>query len=196
MATLNRPILKQAWELCADDLERYPVWVCVHGRDEQEPWYDDTDEATFRPWQGELPVHPEGGSFLISAEFETRSGQRFPGTVRAVGVAWTPEARGHIGQLQPCLFAQGRRFSFWGGRVGIPEEEQKAFFEAMGQTAEQIFPLRCSALPGLVDGELTGTVGGFSKLKREAFWAGSRQQELLDGVEMLRAQIRKLETPD
>lgn len=44
------PLLKQDWEIRSSDLYEDPVWMCVHGHDENEQWYEDTDEATFRPW--------------------------------------------------------------------------------------------------------------------------------------------------
>ena len=40
----RKPILKQFGDLQASDFARQPVWVSVHTLDNEEPWYDDTDE--------------------------------------------------------------------------------------------------------------------------------------------------------
>jgi len=53
-----RTHLKQAGDLVAANFEAHPVWVSCHVVDYDEPWYDDTDEETFRPWLGALPLDP------------------------------------------------------------------------------------------------------------------------------------------
>src|SRR5260221_9118267 len=40
------PLLKQAYDLIPDDLAHHPVWVSCHVVDYDEPWYEETDEAT------------------------------------------------------------------------------------------------------------------------------------------------------
>ncbi len=58
-------LLKQIQNLRPDDFEEHPVWVLCHIIDYDEPWYDDTDEETFRPWDGPLPVNPSFATFLV-----------------------------------------------------------------------------------------------------------------------------------
>ena len=43
-----------------DDFATHPVWVSCHSVDYDEPWYDGTDEETFRPWLSEIPVADAG----------------------------------------------------------------------------------------------------------------------------------------
>jgi len=39
---MTRPaFLRQFGELTAEDFIQHPVWIAVHGVDDQEPWYDD-----------------------------------------------------------------------------------------------------------------------------------------------------------
>jgi hypothetical protein len=47
------PILKQFAALTIEDFAQCPVWIACHVADYDEPWYDDTDEETFRPYGGE-----------------------------------------------------------------------------------------------------------------------------------------------
>lgn len=47
---MSKPELKQIGALSLSDFLRHPVWVGVHTRDTDEPWYDETDEETYRPW--------------------------------------------------------------------------------------------------------------------------------------------------
>jgi hypothetical protein len=49
-----KPELRQFGSLTAEDFERIPVWLACHVADYDEPWYDETDEETFRPWSGDL----------------------------------------------------------------------------------------------------------------------------------------------
>jgi hypothetical protein len=44
----NRPNLKQFGQLVLDDFVTRPVWASCHSVDYDRPWYNDTDEETFR----------------------------------------------------------------------------------------------------------------------------------------------------
>ena len=50
----EKPELKSSGELSQVDFVRHPVWTNCHVADYDEPWYDDTDEETFRPFFGGL----------------------------------------------------------------------------------------------------------------------------------------------
>mgnify|MGYP001270247721 CR=1 FL=1 len=63
-----RPELVQFGALTGDHLARHPVWIGVHGVDGDEPWYDETDEETFRPYGSALPAEPGAGMLLVRAE--------------------------------------------------------------------------------------------------------------------------------
>jgi hypothetical protein len=77
--TAARPELKQFGDLTAEDFERHPVWIGCHTADYDEPWYDDTDEETFRPRTGDLPADPSEGMLLVRANATLRDGSSFPG---------------------------------------------------------------------------------------------------------------------
>src|SRR5262245_58094284 len=96
----RKPDLKQFGDLSAGDFGKHPVWVSVHGLDSNEPWYDDTDEETFRPWTGKLPVSSEDGMFLVRAKFTLADGRVLEGFV-------TPQIRSEALDLviiQPQMF--------------------------------------------------------------------------------------------
>jgi hypothetical protein len=44
--------------------------------DNDEPWYDDTDEETFRPWLSEIPVAADE-MYLVACEFMMADGSRY-----------------------------------------------------------------------------------------------------------------------
>jgi len=152
---MAKPELKQFGALTREDFERHPVWVGCHTVDYDEPWYDDTDEETFRPWDGDLPAEASEGMLLVRASIELRDGTRHPGFVTPA-----PDA-GELGTQQPQIFASGKRFGFWGGIVGVPVEQRQALYAALGRTADAVFPLRFAADPGLVIGQASGEVAGF-----------------------------------
>ncbi len=66
-----------------------------------------------------------------------------------------------LGLQHPKIFVGDQRFSFWGGRKGIPVEKRKHFYDATGKSPGAIFPLRFEADPKLAVGITTGQVTGF-----------------------------------
>jgi hypothetical protein len=156
------PELKQFGDLSASDFERHPIWVSVHGQDEGEPWYDEADEETFRPWTGDVPVNASEGMLLVRATLELRDGSSHHGFA-------TPAFDGDgLGTQQPQIFVGGQLFGFWGGIIGVPSERRQALYEALGKSSEDVFPLRFSIHPALATGVTSGVVEGFYKrIKRE-----------------------------
>ncbi len=71
---VSTPSLKQFIELTRDDFDRSPIWVGCHTADYDESWYEETDEETFRPWSGRLPVDPVDGMFLVRATASLHDG--------------------------------------------------------------------------------------------------------------------------
>ncbi len=144
------PELRQFGDLYPEDFDRHPVWIQCHVVDYNEPWYADTDEETFRPWTGELPVAFLEEVLLVRADFKLPDGSIYPGFV-------TPAIEG-LSKQQPQMFVGNRRFSFWGGVIGVSEEAEQELSAALGKTPDAIFPLRFSADPGLVSCVVTGEV--------------------------------------
>ena len=150
----KRPQLKQFGDLIPEDFQRHPVWLHCHVADYDEPWYDETDEETFRPWPGKLPADPAVGTLLVRAAVVFRDGSQYVGFL-------SPAPDGNIGIMQPQVFVARRLFSFWGGMPGVPEERRRSFYAAVGKAPDDIFPLRVTAESGLVNGEWSVEVKGF-----------------------------------
>lgn len=68
------PLLRQAYDLTPEDFVRHPIWVQCHLVDYDEHWYEETDEATFRPWTGDKPVDPQRAIFLVRATMALAAG--------------------------------------------------------------------------------------------------------------------------
>jgi hypothetical protein len=150
-----KPELKQFGDLSPADFDRHPVWIACHTEDHEEPWFDETDEETFRPWMGALPVRPSDGMLLVRATFELQDGSRHHGFL-------TPAFKeGDLGALHPYLFVGGKSFGFWGGMFGVRADQRTAFYKALRKGPEAIFPMRFSAEPDLATGVVTGRVDGF-----------------------------------
>ena len=152
---ITRGQLKQFDDLTGEDFERHPVWISCRSVDYGEPWYEETDEETFRPWNGNLPADGSKGLLLVRAILELSDGTWYPGFV-------TPaESEGDLATQQPQIFAGNRRFGFWGGIVGIPVADREALYGALARKQDAIFPIRFTADANLATGVLTGTVAGF-----------------------------------
>ncbi len=155
------PGLKQFGDLTREDFERHPVWVGCQTVDYDEPWYDDTDEETFRPWNGVLPADAAEGMLLVGAVLELRDGTKCAGFV-------TPSVgEPDLGVQQPQIFAGGRRFAFWGGVAGTPESERHELYAALGKTPEQVFPVRFRADSGLTTGVADGEIPGCCRYRQK-----------------------------
>jgi hypothetical protein len=160
----RKPILKQFGALKPADFAKHPVWASVHTLDYDEPWYDDTDEETFRPWTGELPVAPEDGMFLVRARLTLADGRVFDGFI-------TPQHESEkmsLGAIQPQLFLpSGVRCDFWDGMFKRDVEHRKAMYDELGDDPATIFPIQFAAEKRLATGRVTGSIPGFSWCPRD-----------------------------
>jgi hypothetical protein len=159
-----KPELKQFGTFTQADFERFPIWANVHSLDYDEAWYDETDEETFRPWSGELPVDPSLGMFLVRSQISLVDDTQFMGFITpAVGSGEVSE--NELGLVQPYLFSEGGTLvTFWGGMFGFSEEAKKATYDLLGRSASQIFPIRFRAENGLAKGKQAGEIRGFYKV--------------------------------
>lgn len=149
---MSTPLLVQYVDLAAEHFTRHPVWISVHVADTDEPWYDDTDEETFRPWLGALPVGPDDGLFLLRATFTLADGTALPGFVRPQAEA--PPADDVLGLLQGEVFLpSGRREQFWNGLISRPPAGRAALLAELGKPAGAVFPVRVAAGRGLTRGQ-------------------------------------------
>ncbi len=149
-----RPELKRFRDLRPDDFARHPVWLSCHSVDYDEPWYSETNEETFRPHAGSLPVDTDQ-MYLVRCVFELSSGEKLDGfaTPAADAEDW--------GTIQPQVFAfDGKRYGFWLGMSGKPGVAAD-FCRALGKTPDSVFPIRFGPMPGLTSGECAGCVRGF-----------------------------------
>jgi hypothetical protein len=125
--------------------------------DYDEPWYDDTDEETFRPWIADGPVSAKDGIFLVRAKLRLADGRVFVGFV-------TPQSRKEplsLGTMQPYLFLpSGRPFGFWDGMFKRPMSQRKVIYQELGGDPKAIFPIRFAAEKGITTGRVAGTIPG------------------------------------
>lgn len=160
---MTTPLLVQYLDLTAEHFTRHPVWISAHVADTDAPWYDDTDEETFRPWLGALPVGPDDGLFLVRATFTLADGTALPGFLTPQEA---PQPAGLEGLLQAEVFLPGgRREQFWDGLVPLPAERRAALaaqlFADLGKLAGAVFPVRVEAAPGLTRGRAAAVFNEF-----------------------------------
>jgi len=158
MTSSKRPTLKQFLELRQIDFDNYPIWVNCHVVDYDEDWYDDTDEETFRPWTGDIPVSPDDTMYLVAASFQLNDGTIMNGFL-------TPDtglkSENELGNLQPNLLTTDGPIGFWTGMFPFDDKRKKEIYKRLNKTGDQIFPIRFSSLAGLSSQVVTGTINGF-----------------------------------
>lgn len=154
------PELVQLRDLTIDHFRRHPVWVGAHAMDHDEPWYEDTDEETFRPWLGGCPVNPEGGTFLARARLVLANGTVMSGfATPAPGD--TPEDEAALGTMQPHVFLPDGPAGFWHGAVPEQKGAHARLYIGLGRAPGEIFPIAFSIEEGLAEGVTAGTIDGF-----------------------------------
>jgi hypothetical protein len=154
------PRLVQFGDLTPAHFIDSPVWASVHSFDYEEPWYEECDEETFRPWDGPLPASPNDGMFLVRARFIFADHTTFDGFVTPAIEDRNDERL--LGTIQPQLFLEnGERVAFWLGMFGNPTSDCAAFYAKIGKSANAVFPMKFRSIDGLASGTTTGELRGF-----------------------------------
>jgi len=157
-----RPELKQFGDLRPEDFARHPIWVASHSVDYDEEWYDDTDEETFRPWAGAMPVGCDE-MYLVRSSFTLADGTALS------GFATPASEEGAWGSMQPQLFLpSGKRLGVWFGMFPPPNSVAD-FCGSLGRKKEEIFPMRFSSGEGLTSEFCSGTIHGLMKSGAKSF---------------------------
>jgi hypothetical protein len=163
---MNSPLLKQFGALKLVDFEKYPVWVSCHVIDYDEPWYDGTDEETFRPWTGDTPIDPDRTIFLVKTTFVLADGTVLNGFITPVGDI-NEDATKLLGTIQPCIFSpSGKLIHFWFGGIPFSEKDIKNMNYLLGKGSKDIFPIQFKAESGLAKGIISGTIVGFYHIEK------------------------------
>jgi len=176
MADVNQwPEMKQESDLVPGDFQHHPVWIGVHHYDADQPWYEKSDEETFRAWDGKLPFSEDKGTALVAAHFDLADGSVYSGYCRAVPKSWdVPQSPApswsvwHGGSplsvlalLNPTIFIDDHPFNF---HLGIPDRRRdrvKRFYAAIEKKPAEVFPLHFAMSQGLFKGVITGKLDGF-----------------------------------
>jgi hypothetical protein len=165
----RRPKLVQFGALTPEHFTKWPVWMSVHIADYDEPWYDDTDEETFRPFDGKLPANPNKWTLLVRAEMTLADGSVFPGFVTPPGA---PGRRRDTATIQPHLFGpDGKPHGFWTGVIRSTSAYRSRFYALLGRRPHAVFPIRFHASPELVREGVKGRIEGFKSYKNGKLWA-------------------------
>ncbi|MBN2383114.1 hypothetical protein JXQ70_09555 [bacterium] len=163
-----KPELKQFGDLVPADFDRHPIWVNCHVIDYEQPWYQETDEETFRPWLEDSPADPSVTMFLVKARFTLADGSTLSGFLTPQ-LPEASETDGNLGIIQPQLFLpNGRLVSFWFGIMSPAQEYLDQFYAELGKSQDQIFPISFSAEEHLATGIVTGQIPGFCSQAKNA----------------------------
>ncbi len=158
----ERPLLKSYVELTEQDFAQHPIWIGVHGTDEAEPWHDECDEETFRPWDGPVPAPPQEGMLLVQASFTFADGTVASGFVTPQPLGEPPK----IEIMQPQIFSGSTKHGFWEGIFRRSDENRQIFYRAFNKSERETFPIRFAARPGLTSGQSSGVIEGFYVIEK------------------------------
>jgi hypothetical protein len=198
---------KQIHELTPADFERHPAWIGVHNYDHGQPWYEGTDDQTYRPWIERQRFTGSRGFLLLAARIELADGTVYPGFFRRVADSWDeplPPRRMRDGNYTPAkqwsklygdtplsilalqhpqIFIDGKMVGFALGKSEKRRDRVRAFYGAIGKTPAEVFPVRFSADPALADGIVEGRMDGFFSFQlRGSFEITAGEQFLEPGL--------------
>lgn len=155
-----KPILKQFTELKQVDFEKYPVWVNCHGVDYNEPWYNETNEETFRPWTENIPVDPSHMMYLVKSSMILIDGTVYCGFITPIKEN-KRELIDNIGTIQPYIFhPSGKMICFWYGLREVKSEDIRSLYELLQKSPKEIFPIRFEIEHGLSLSFFSGEIFG------------------------------------
>lgn len=185
---MELPLLRDISKLAPADFQVHPIWVCVHGRDQEEPWHKQTDDQTYRPWTGELPYVPRTpfDAVLVAATFQLADGSTYRGYFNPVAENWDEplpprklrdgsftkplqwsERRGGtplsiLALHHPVVFIDGKLHEFhWLRDIERRRLKIEAFYGAIGKSTASVFPIQFHCDPGLFQGITAGQLDGF-----------------------------------
>lgn len=159
---MERPLLKQLGSVTLADFEKFPVWVLCHTTDYDEEWYDDTDEATVRPWSDNIPIDAKSAIFFIRAHFVLADGAEMKGFVSYMTNPQWKIVANDIGSTQPVLLhPSGKQIPFWYGVIKITSEDMNRIYTLLGKDRKMVFPIRYRVDDNLIVVEQKGEIDGF-----------------------------------
>ena len=205
---METPELKQLSDLSAGDFEHHRVWVGVRHFDIDQPWFENADDQTFRPWLGPLPLQQRSrfSSFLVAAVFELADKTTYPGYFNPTSRDWDEPIQGRklrdgsyskpqswserrggdprsiLALLRPAIFVGKQPYDFHLRR--IPDARAKAirdFYAAVGKSPDRVFPVRFHADRMFFDGIVDGHLEGFYSFPLDRPFEIDRGEQFLAG---------------
>jgi hypothetical protein len=165
----DTPILRQYSELRRADFDKSPIWMCVYGIDNDEPWYGRTDEATYREWPHSLPFKCADSALfdvVVSTTFTLADGSSFAGFSRPISLR---SGGRELSYTQPQMFLpDGLLRSFWLGMQTPRHDEIHRSYASLGKAASEVFPISYSPCPRCIDVRYTGKIDGIHFLDDKA----------------------------
>lgn len=147
------PTLKQFSDLGPEDFEENPIWISCHSVDYDEPWYDETDEETYRPYTDAAQINPSEEGYLINADFKLNDGTELQGFFTPQD---TNDNEDSISYVQPHVFINGISYRFWFGIVSPKKQYLAKFYEGLGKEPVDVFPITYTSSNRRIKGRIDG----------------------------------------
>jgi len=134
----DRPLIKTYGEISVADLHRQQIWINVHTADEDQPWYDDAGEDSYRPHLGEPPRRPYDNLFVLLATARLHDGTSLPARMDLYPgpvVSGFPEADASVHG------PTSRWVDLAPARMELSDQVRRRDLEALDRTEDEIFPV-------------------------------------------------------
>jgi len=136
----RRPVIKSYPDLTIADFEESPIWICCHTADADEPWYDETVEDDYRPYDGRLPLDSDN-LYVVKAEATLSDGTLLVALLDLYSTV--PASSEHV--TADVFAPDGRRVSLAPASMGLDENVRRQDVASLGRAEEAIFPVKVVA---------------------------------------------------
>ncbi|MCZ4696505.1 hypothetical protein DWB61_17795 [Ancylomarina euxinus] len=151
-------VYKESIELNESDFQNYPIWQnCIYNGLVQMNNDLNITPETYTPYLNNEIINPEQGLYYTKAIFRFNDLTEYNGYVIPIQGKVDSST---IGNLEPTIFCNNKRLTFWNGILTVDSLDLKEFYETIGKSKEEVFPIIFSVDNKIIGRKINGVISG------------------------------------
>lgn len=149
---------KESFEISESDFQNYPIWEnCIFNGLAAINNNSNITESTFTPYLKKELINPEHGFYYVKAKFRFADLTEYNGFLIPIhGIVDSSK----IGNMEPTIFYNGSKLTFWKGVLSIDSLELNDFYERVKKTKSDIFPITFFVDSTIMGKKIEGMIPG------------------------------------
>jgi hypothetical protein len=146
-------IRRSELDLSIEDLSKFPIWEFAYG--------EKSDRILLKPSVDILPINISEKRYLVKAIFTLKNGLEKQGMIKPIDI--NDHFLGHLSEvdLSAIMITEEGKIPFWFGCHPPKRKELDTYYNWLGLSAKEIFPLQVSSSILLVNGIGEAILEGF-----------------------------------